>query len=158
MRTRLSLAALAVALVGTFLVPHSALGVGHHAAQRAKTQHFLIVSSSPSEKAPSWIVANGPIHALGKDKEIGNKDKFIFPKGTLTVRHKRMSHHGIQDKKTCYFTETESGTFKVTKGTGAYAGASGSGRYHLKVQAVACKHQKPKFFSVQIKAKGRLSL
>jgi hypothetical protein len=159
MRSRLFHAAFGLAATGAVLVSVSALGAAPSAAQTAKTEHFLIVSSNSSDSAPQWVVARGPIHALGKDKEVGNRDRFIFPQGVLKVSHHAKSDHTTQDNAACLSTYTESGTFKVTGGTRAYAGASGSGRYHLRATIVACgQNQKPKYFSVVVKAKGKLSL
>jgi hypothetical protein len=155
---RWSLAALTVALVGAFLVPHSALGFGHHAARAAKTQHILIMSTNPADNDVPYIVARGPIHALGRDHQFAHKDVFKFPNGSITVTHKATGHQQTHDAKTCYFKDTEHGTFKVTGGTGAYAGASGSGKYHVSVNFVACKHSKPKLFQLQIRAAGPLTL
>src|SRR6478735_421416 len=136
---RLILAVLAVVLVGAFLVPHSALGVGHH-ARAAQHQRFIGLQTNPSDKATPIIIANGAIHARGKDRIINNhKDRFVFPKGSVVVVHRRVSHHATHDAKTCYFTERESGTFRVTSGTRAYAGATGSGKYTAHFVAVGCQ-------------------
>src|SRR6476469_320669 len=163
---RLSLAALAVALVGAFLVPHSALGIGHdaraaqHPARAAQPQRFIGLQTNPSDKASPIVLGFGAIHARGKDRVISNhKDRFVFPKGSVVVVHQRAGHHATHDAKTCYFTEHEFGTFKVTSGTGAYAGATGSGKYRAQFVAVGCHQNKPpSLFMLTIKAAGSITL
>lgn len=153
------LAVLAVVLVGAFLVPHSALGVGHH-ARAAQHQRFIGLLTNPSPKASPTIVAFGAIHARGRDRVINNhKDRFIFPKGSVVVVHQRVSHHATHDAKTCYFTEHESGTFEVIRGTGAYAGATGAGKYTAHVVAVGCRRNRPpSVFMLTIRAAGSITL
>jgi hypothetical protein len=160
MRTRLSLAAAVAALVGTFMVPHAALGLGGHHARVAQHQRFIGLGTNPKTGTPSAVLGFGAIHARGTDKVIsGTKDKFVFPKGSITVVHTRKTHHQSADKTTCYFTEHESGTFKITGGTRAYAGASGSGSYTASVNLVGCSRTKPpSLFMIQIHAAGSVTL
>ncbi len=158
MRSRLSLAALAVALVGAFLVPHTALGLGHHSARMTGTEHFRVLSSNPSNKAVPVVVATGPIHAKGRDIVLSqHKDKFVFPMGAVIAVHTPTGHHQSHDATTCYTKFTEHGTYRVTRGTGAYAGAHGSGTYHVVVQIVACPNHRPRYFNQQINASGPLT-
>lgn len=158
MRTRLTLAAVVAALLGAFLLPHAALGLGGHHGRAAQHQRFIGLGTNPTSKTQT-VLGFGAIHARGTDKILSaTKDKFVFPKGALLVTHKRGAHHQTTDKKTCYLNEHESGTFTITGGTGAYAGASGSGTYSASVVAVGCNQNKPpSVFMIQIHAAGSIT-
>jgi hypothetical protein len=136
-------------------VPSATANGGDHARQ-----HFLLLSSNPSENATPVIVATGPIHAKGTDTVVSEtEDTFTFPDGTLSVTHsvKENSVEDTFDEVTCYFTHTERGTYTVTGGTGAYADADGDGNYSVKASGVGCdENAPPEFFSLQIKAAGPL--
>jgi hypothetical protein len=159
---RRSIVALAVVLVGVFFTVPSGAAASHTAAAHAGVaQRFLALSTDPGENAKPTILAFGGVHAKGVDRQVGpRKDVFVFPDGNLTVRHQPVAHHRHHDPVTCLFTFRERGTFKITRGTGAYAGARGHGRYHVKVMFVGCRHQPPEphTFSLTIQASGRIHL
>lgn len=142
----------AVALaVGAGALPASA--AGDH------TERLVFVNTSATASTYP-VAASGPIHALGKDKPIGNsnRDLLSFPAGTLTLRHSRTSGTESVDKKTCTDQFTEQGTYQVLSGTGAYAHASGHGTYQLSGVIVGCDHTKPPTgFSIIIRAAGPLT-
>src|ERR1700749_1109074 len=115
MRTRLTLAAAGAALVGAFMLPHAALGLGGHHARAAQHQRFIGLGTNPANNATQTVLGFGAIHARGKDKVLSaTKDRFVFPKGSLTVVHKPTRHHQTTDRKTCYFTDHEVGTYQIT--------------------------------------------
>ena len=157
--TRLSALALAVMLLGVFLLPipfAASQSAGGHAG---RVQRFLVLSTHPSDETPP-VLGFGPVHAKGIDRTINNhKDAFVFPKGKLVVRHHRTGHHRFHDPKTCLFRYRERGLYRIIRGTGAYAGAHGHGRYHVKVTSIGCSHQGPPHtFVLQIKTRGPLHL
>src|ERR1700709_2537834 len=124
------------------------------------TERFLFVNTSAT--ADSYPVsATGPIHALGQDHPIGNtnRDRIVFPAGTLIIRHDRTSGtNSAFDKKTCTFRFTEQGTYRVLSGTRAYSHVSGHGPYQLSGVGIGCDPNKPpSTFSLIIRAAGPLS-
>jgi hypothetical protein len=127
------------------------------AAPAAQTEYIQFLSTNPNGNPV--VIGKGPIHARGTDLALdAHHDRITFPKGTLRIRHTRVSQGGSFDRTTCYGRQTESGTYTVTGGSGAYAHASGRGIYHLVVQFVGCsQHQAPKVFMLQIRAHGPLS-
>jgi hypothetical protein len=124
----------------------------------APTEHFRVLNTSVSGAAT--VVAWGPLHARGKDVVVNNRrDRFVFPKGALIVRHRATSHRDTFDKVTCYGQHTESGIYRVLSGTRAYAGASGLGTYTVVAQFVGCSQTKPpRVFMFEINASGPLRL
>jgi len=88
-----------------------------------------------------------------------HRDDFVFPDGTLHIRHQEISQHQKFDADTCVGRFWEKGTYAVTGGTGAYENVSGSGRYTVTGVIQGCdRHQPPTSFSVVIQAQGPLTL
>jgi hypothetical protein len=149
-----------VATIGIAAV--AALGFAAPAGATTGTEHLKLLSNDPSETAQPIVIANGPVHARGTDVAVSPSiDRFVFPAGNLKIHHKIAAGTSKDtfDPVTCYGTHTEQGTFEVTKGTGAYKGASGSGTYRLKVVVVGCDpNAEPDFFSLEINAVGTLSV
>jgi hypothetical protein len=150
---RRSVVALALSLIGVlFLVPSAS-------AHGGNVQHFLGLSTDPSDSAMPVIIANGPIHARGVDHVISDtKDRFQFAKGAIFVTHKPSGSSSSSDPKTCLQRYKESGRYWVTGGAGAYADATGHGHYLVTVTAVGCsQNNPPKVFMLTIRAAGPLT-
>ena len=157
---RHSLRAATVAVVATVTLV-GALTVTAAASASARTvsgtEHITGLSTSPN--GAMTIIARGPLHARGRDVVVNaNRDRFVFPKGALIIRHVAVKQHDTFDKATCYGTHTETGTYRVLGGTRAYAHASGHGQYRVFVQFVGCSQANPpKVFILQLNAAGPLS-
>jgi hypothetical protein len=136
-----------------------AIGFGSGAgASSAPIQYFTGVQTSPN--GPQRVIAAGLISATGTDTVLGNhRDTFSFPKGTLTVRHEPTQHREAFDRRTCVFTFTESGTYVIARGTGAYSHVTGSGVYRARGVGQGCEQNAPPdSFVLTIEAEGPLSL
>jgi hypothetical protein len=152
-----SLLVLAIVLLGAFLVIPSSASAGAHHAGHNGMQRFTFLSTDPTEEGtPQIVVANGPIHAKGTDTTISDtEDLLTFPDGTVSITHKPKTSGDSFDPVTCLFRFNERGTYKVTGGTGAYAGASGQGNYRVKALGVGCdENAPPEVFMLRIFAKG----
>ena len=113
----------AVAAAGATVVAGAWAGtaVGASGAQR-----FSVSGSNTG----GTVYASGPISGSGRDKVLGqNADKFIFAKGSVLVSHSATSQNQSFDPRTCLGQFTESGTYSLSSGTGAYKGVTGSGTY-----------------------------
>ena len=106
------------------------------------------------------LSTTGPIHALGKDVQLNDsKDRFVFPKGDLSVSHERTSGSQSFDKVTCTGRFTEKRIYHVTGGTKAYANASGKGTYSVVGYVIGCNPKKPpQTFALVLQAAGPLHL
>jgi hypothetical protein len=71
-------------------------------------------------------------------------DIFKFPTGTFKVKHHERAMEEAVNSKTCLFTISGTGTYKLSDGTGSYAGISGHGKYVLRILAVAARNSKGK--------------
>jgi hypothetical protein len=153
---RPSLVLLAIVLLGAFLVIPSASAGAHHGGHNG-AQRFLLLSTDPSEEG-GVVLANGPIHAKGTDTVVSDtEDTFTFPAGTVSITHKPNTNKDSFDPVTCLFRFSEHGTYKITGGAGAYAGASGHGNYTVKAMGVGCdQNAPPEVLMVRIYAKGSI--
>ena len=133
--------------------------VAASAAPQAQTQYIRFLSTDVTGNGPTYVIANGPIHARGTDKQLNaHKDLLVFRGGGVVVRHKAVSRHHSYDPRTCYGRQTESGTYTVIGGDGKYANASGHGVYRLVVQFIGCNMNNTKLFMLQIQAHGPMSI
>ena len=101
-------------------------------ANSDNAQRWLLLSK-PGE--PTKVVATGTINAQGTavdvltlhpDGTFDNDATQMFPDGTL-LEHSSGTFTFKLDPKTCHAKGDVVGTFVVTGGTGAYAGATGQG-------------------------------
>jgi len=92
-----------------------------------------------------------------------NRDTFKFPGGSFRVTHKITHGHSHFSTRICAGTFRERGTYKLSHGTGKYAGISGHGRYRLRGLIVA-RHtahgcsRRPIAIQVIIRAHGPVTL
>lgn len=99
-------------------------------AQTPRTETFTIILAG-GDNAPGTVVASGPISGVGKDVSIGGGDThaFVFPQGRVFTVATFTSETPTDDPLTCVQTDVFGGTFLITGGTGAFAGATGSGTF-----------------------------
>ena len=107
-----------------------AAGFGAVAAGASPSQNesFRVVVSNGT----GTVYAHGVFDRTGSDTERNSSDVFRFGNGKLVVSHPASTSTGGSyslDPTTCKFTYTDTGTYTIKGGTGAYAGATGSGRY-----------------------------
>jgi hypothetical protein len=125
-----------------------AIAATHSATTGTETFQMMTTSGTSST---SSVIASGVFTAPGTDHEstTGNTASFVFPNGTVSVKHSRGTGKQSLDPKTCLLTVNLHGTYTLTGGTGAYAGISGNGTYKLSILAIGarsggkCSQSKP---------------
>jgi hypothetical protein len=122
-------------------------GAGLAAASTASTpssaiEYFHSMTTSGTATQIS-VIGNGVFTAAGVDiTRSATTDIFKFPGGTISVSHHSGHVTKAFNRKTCLFTGTDYGTYKLTGGTGEYAGISGSGTAVSHVIGVAARDAK----------------
>ena len=163
----LAVTALVVPLTVSTAAATSAGPTAHHAAG-AKEEHFTAMSTNTAvNSTTSTLIATGAFTDGGKDRVLSNhKDRFKFADGSFLVTHKGKQHITFNAKK-CLLAGKGHGTFVLSKGTGAYAGISGHGKYVLSIAGVgqrtsngkcdASNNAPPVAFEQLIRAHGKVS-
>jgi hypothetical protein len=139
------------------------LAVPAGATATSGTENFQIVSTSATSSTLS-VIATGVFTAGGVDHSGKKSDTLVFPTGSFKVAHMGHSKQTL-NKKTCLYTNTGTGTFKISGGTGAYKTLTGGGTYKLSILAILasvggkCSMKKPPAaFQQIVNATGTVSL
>jgi hypothetical protein len=165
-RSRLLGAAGALVAAGAIAVSGVAAAAAHTThANASGTEQFQLMSTSGTSPS-SRVIAHGVFTAAGVDHEgKHNVATFVFPGGSFKVTHSKGTGPQTFNPKTCLLTVNQHGTYKLSGGTGAYAGISGSGKYQLSILAIGarsggkCSQSKPPVAYQQlIKASGSVKL
>ena len=161
-RSRLLGAAGALAAAGAIAVSGVAAAAAHTNA--SGTEQFQLMSTSATSSTSS-IIARGVFTAGGVDHTGSKVDTAVFSNGSFKIAHSKGTGSQSFNPKTCLMTVNQHGTFKLSGGTGAYAGISGSGTYQVSILAVGarsggtCSKTKPPVaFQQIIKASGPAKL
>jgi hypothetical protein len=122
---------------------------GTHAAGASGIEHFQLMSTSATATTSS-VIAYGVFTGAAVDHQVsGSVDMFVFSNGTIRVHHSAGTGPQSFNPKTCLLTVNQHGTYRITHGTGKYAGISGHGTYRLRILAIAarsggkCSQSKP---------------
>ena len=129
-------------------------------------EHFQLVNATVANNAPSSIIARGLFTAGGVDHPGNKVDKVVFPDGTFKIAHSGGTGTPRFNPKTCLGLFALNGTYRLSGGTGAYAGISGHGIYRLNIMFVGARNAAgkcsnklpPTAFQQIIRAQGPVSL
>jgi hypothetical protein len=104
------------------------------------TEHFQLLSTTGNTNG-GGVIAYGAFTAAGQEKDLSNStSRFVFPNGSFRIRHSNGTGTQHFNPKTCLLSIDRHGTYRISHGTGAYAGISGHGRYQLDVLAIASRN------------------
>jgi hypothetical protein len=124
MRTRRIFVAVAGAMMLT-------VGLAGPAAAQANNEHIRVVFGT-NQPADGTFYGSGPISGTGVVHTLTNNTDLvrIKGKGTFVLAHHFTSHtpeHRIPG--TCTFEFSDTGTFRISQGTGQFAGLVGHGTF-----------------------------
>jgi len=109
------------------------------AAKVTGTEHFQMMTTSGTTSAFP-VIAYGVFTTSGVDHESGGAAAtFVFPGGTVKVRHTSGTGPQSFNPKTCLLQAHLHGTYTLTGGTGKYKGISGHGTYTLSILGIGAK-------------------
>jgi hypothetical protein len=141
---RKTLAAVITTVSAAAVISGASLAAASARPAAATTEHFQFMSTSATSNKTSAI-ATGVFTAGGVLISTGtNTGTFKSAAGTFAVKHRAIRTKQAFNRKTCLFTISGTGTFKLSGGTGSYAGISGHGRYVLRILAVGARNSKGK--------------
>jgi hypothetical protein len=156
----------ATGAVALSALPAASAAPAHTRPAASGTEHFQLMSTNgDTNRAP--VIATGLFTAGGRDHVVNNSiDKFVFPNGTVTVKHSQSKGPQSFNPRTCLLRVNQHGTYKILSGTGAYARITGHGGYHLTILAVAARgangkctmKKRPAAIELEIQARGPASL
>jgi hypothetical protein len=98
------------------------------AVKRTGTEYVQQMTDSPTSPQDSRVIIYGVITAAGVASTIGNTEHLRFPGGTFEAVLTTTGTHVRADPGTCISTVIFTNSYKLTKGTGEFAGITGSGR------------------------------
>ena len=133
--TSAAIAATAVALLGG-----TGIAAASSHATATKTENFQLMSTSGTSNKSS-VIAYGAFTAAGVDTPgAHNTDTLTFPNGALKLVHKITGGKQHIDPATCLVTVTQTATYTLGSGTGAYKGVTGSGNAKLNILGIATRN------------------
>jgi len=129
-------------------------------------EHFQLVTTSPAPTAPEAIIVTGAFTAGGVNHPGNRVDTAVFPNGTFKIAHSNGTGTPRFNPRTCLGVITLNGTYRLSGGTGEYAGISGHGIYRLNITFVGARNSAgqcsnklpPSAFQQIIRAQGPVSL
>lgn len=139
---RRTLAAVSTAVLAATVISGTSLAAAASARPASSgTEHFQGMTTS--QTSTFSLIASGVFTAVG-DTTLRDPTIFRFPSGTI-----KLIPHLVQVKQTlnvhtCLLQESQRVTYKITGGTGAYAGIVGSGKSVLRELAVLARNSRGK--------------
>ena len=133
----------AVAAAATALLGGTGIAAASSHAAATKTEAFQLMSTSGTNKAS--VIASGAFTAGGVGTAgAHNTETLTFANGSVKLVHKKISGSQHFDPATCLLTGTETDSYTLGNGTGAYAGISGSGKATVNILAIAARNSQGK--------------
>ena len=153
----------ALALTGAMAA--SAAPAGHIRPAVSGTERFQFMTTSPTATSDS-AVASGLFGDGGRIRKVNsNPSTVVLSRGTFKVRHSQGHGKPTFNARTCVFRLHVTGTYRISHGTGKYAGIRGHGTYHLNIISVSprshgkCSQKaRPLAFQQIIRASGPVHL
>jgi hypothetical protein len=135
---------LAAAAVTIFAVTSAA---GASAASAAPGTHqsgygteYVQIMSTATTGGSASAIARGVFTAAGRaDLGSSRTGTLVFPGGTITVSHQPGRGTSQIDPRTCLNVINQTGSYRITDGTGQYAGIRGYGTYQLSLEFVSAR-------------------
>jgi hypothetical protein len=131
-------AAATAAIAATGITAASASPATHQATPG--TEYIQVMSTAPTTPGPASAIARGVFTAGGQarlgDARIG---AITFPGGTIVLSHRAAHGSSHFYPAGCLSVVSQSGSYRIVRGTGRYAGISGHGTYQLSLEIVAAR-------------------
>jgi len=101
---------------------------------------YIQVMSVSTAPGPASVIARGVFVAAGQTRLSDAKSTTItFPGGTVVLNHRPAKNSSRFNPAGCLSVISQSGSYRIVRGTGRYAGISGHGTYQLSLEIVAAR-------------------
>jgi hypothetical protein len=140
MRKSVTFALAAAAAAITVTAGVTAASAAPAASHAASGTEYIQVMSASVTPGPASAIARGVFAAAGQARLGGARNGTItFPGGTIVLSHRPATNSSRFYPGGCLSLVSESGSYRIVRGTGRYAGISGHGTYQLSLQIVAAR-------------------
>ncbi len=124
---RKTITAIIAALTTAMMIGGAGMAAASARPAAATTEHFQEMAASPTSDQ-AIVIVYGAFTAAGVDTQHSNNtDTFNFPGGSFLVTPAITSQHQHLNTATCLLTASLNISYKISRGTGKYAGITGSG-------------------------------
>ncbi|HEY1323375.1 MAG TPA: hypothetical protein VGF32_24165, partial [Streptosporangiaceae bacterium] len=135
-----NLAKLALAAIATAGITATGVTVASAAPAAASGTEYIQVMSASVAPGPASAIARGVFTAVGQARLGGARAGTIrFPGGTIVLNHRPAKGSSRFYPAGCLSVISQSGSYRIVRGTGRYAGISGHGTYQLSLEIVAAR-------------------
>jgi len=140
MRKLVTLALAAGAAAITVTAGVTAASAAPTASHAASGTEYIQVMSTSVTPAPASAIARGVFAAAGQARLGDAKTATItFPGGTIVLSHRPTTNSSRFYPGGCLSLVSQSGSYRIVRGTGRYTGISGHGTYQLSLEIVAAR-------------------
>jgi len=135
-----NLVKLALAAIATAGLTATGVSVASAAPAAASGTEYIQVMSASVTPGPASVIARGVFTAAGQAR-LGDARTatFTFPGGTLVLSHRTAKDSSRFYPGSCLSVISQSGSYRIVRGTGRYARISGHGTYQLSLEIVAAR-------------------
>ena len=131
---------LAAATIATATAGVTAASAAPTASHAASGTEYIQVMSAATGPGPAGVIARGVFTAAGQTRLSDAKRSTItFPGGTIVLSHRQAHGSARFSPASCLSLVSQSGSYRIVRGTGRYAGISGHGTYQLSLEIVGAR-------------------
>ena len=135
-----NLVKLALAATATAGITVTGVTVASAAPAAATGTEYIQVMSASVTAGPASAIARGVFTAAGQARLGGARaGTLTFPGGTIVLSHRAAKDSSRFYPAGCLSVISQSGSYRIVRGTGRYAGISGHGTYQLSLEIVAAR-------------------
>jgi len=140
MRNLVKLALAATATAGITVTGVTVASAAPAAATGTEYIQVMSASVTPGLTGPASAIARGVFTAAGQARLGGARaGTLTFPGGTIVLSHRAAKDSSRFYPAGCLSVISQSGSYRIVRGTGRYAGISGHGTYQLSLEIVAAR-------------------
>ncbi len=140
MRKSVTFALAAAAATITATAGITAASAAPTASRTASGTEYIPVMSASVKPGPASAIARGVFAAAGQARLGDARTATItFPGGTIVLSHRQVTGSSRFYPGGCLSVVSQTGSYRIVRGTGRYAGISGHGTYQLSLEIVAAR-------------------